>query len=122
MTDFLKRGDRKTAYNTGFASGGVKCKLGALCFVSSAVLVDSFVLRNPPERKARKRSARFASLILLNSQAAGENKKRIEPSPNMSVCRNPVDFAYRLTIMPHPKKRHNEPRTNDEQILNVEQY
>ncbi|MBX3044268.1 MAG: hypothetical protein KF896_11170 [Ignavibacteriae bacterium] len=44
-------------------------------------------------------SARFASLILLNSQAAGENKKRIEPSPNMSVCRNPVDFAYRLTII-----------------------
>jgi len=46
---------RNTAYNTGFASGGVKCKLGALCFYSSVVLVDSFVLRNPPERKARKR-------------------------------------------------------------------
>ena len=28
---------------------------GALCFYSSSVLVDSFVLRNPPERKARKR-------------------------------------------------------------------
>ena len=41
--------------NTGFASGGVTCKLGALCLVSSVVLVDSFVLRNPPERKARKR-------------------------------------------------------------------
>ena len=46
---------RKTAYNTGFASGGVTCKLGALCFVSSVVLADSFVLRNPPERKALKR-------------------------------------------------------------------
>ena len=46
---------RKTGYNTGFASGGVKCKLGALCFYSSSVQVDSFVLRNPPERKARKR-------------------------------------------------------------------
>jgi hypothetical protein len=46
---------RKTPYNTGFASGGVTCKLGALCFYSSSVLVDSFVLRNPPERKARKR-------------------------------------------------------------------
>ncbi len=44
----------KTAHNTGFASGGVTCKLGALCFYSSSVLVDSFVLRNPPERKARK--------------------------------------------------------------------
>jgi hypothetical protein len=41
--------------NTGFASGGLTCKLGALCFYSSSVLVDSFVLRNPPERKARKR-------------------------------------------------------------------
>ena len=44
--------DRRTAANTGFASGGVTCKLGALCFYSSSVLVDSFVLRNPPERKA----------------------------------------------------------------------
>jgi len=44
-----------TTANTGFASGGVTCKLEALCFYSSSVLVDSFVLRNPPERKARKR-------------------------------------------------------------------
>ncbi|PSL01236.1 hypothetical protein CLV48_11438 [Cecembia rubra] len=46
---------RTTGYNTGFASGGVTCKLGALCFYSNLVQVDSFVLRNPPERKARKR-------------------------------------------------------------------
>jgi hypothetical protein len=46
---------RKTAYNTGFASGRVTSKLEALCFYSSVVLVDSFVLRNPPKRKARKR-------------------------------------------------------------------
>jgi len=46
--------EQRTA-NTGFASGGVTCKLGALCFYSSSVLVDSFVLRNPPERKARNR-------------------------------------------------------------------
>jgi len=39
------------AANTGFASGGVTCKLGALCFYSSSVLVDSLVLRNLPERK-----------------------------------------------------------------------
>ena len=50
---------KMAAPNTGFASGGVTCKLGALCFVSSVVLVDSFVLRNPPERKARKRYASF---------------------------------------------------------------
>ena len=56
MTELgYKLDDRKTAGNTGFASGGVTCKLVALCFVSSVVLVDSLVLRNPPERKARNR-------------------------------------------------------------------
>ena len=47
--------EKKTPYNTGFASGGVTCKLGTLYFYLSSVQVDSFVLRNPPERKARKR-------------------------------------------------------------------
>jgi len=47
--------DSSPAANTGFASGGVTCKLGVLCFYSSSVLADSFVLRNPPERKARNR-------------------------------------------------------------------
>jgi len=47
----------RAAGNTGFASGGVTCKLGALCFYLSVVLVDSFVLRNPPERKPRNRQA-----------------------------------------------------------------
>ena len=50
----LDRKESRTA-NTGFASGGLTCKLEALCFYSSSVQVDSFVLRNPPERKARKR-------------------------------------------------------------------
>ena len=48
---------RRCRLNTGFASGGLTCKLGALCFYSSSVIIDSFVLRNPPERKARKRYA-----------------------------------------------------------------
>ena len=51
--------DKTLAHNTGFASGGVTCKLGALCFYSSSVMVDSFVLRNPPERKARNRYAPY---------------------------------------------------------------
>ena len=38
----MKNKEARTA-NTGFASGGLTCKLGALCFVSSVVLVDSFV-------------------------------------------------------------------------------
>jgi hypothetical protein len=49
-----KQRKQRTA-NTGFASGGLMYKLGALCFYSSSVLVDSFVLLNPPERKAPKR-------------------------------------------------------------------
>ena len=51
--------ERTTTANTGFASGGVTCKLGASCFYSSSVLVDSFVLRNPPERKAPNRCTIF---------------------------------------------------------------
>jgi len=50
-----KTKNKTTGYNTGFAAGGLTCKLGALCFYSSSVQVDSFVLRNPPERKARNR-------------------------------------------------------------------
>ena len=51
----IKNSDKCTACNTGFASGGLTCKVGAMCIYSSSALVDSFVLRNPPERKARKR-------------------------------------------------------------------
>src|SRR5690606_11984662 len=51
--------EKTTGANTGFASGGLTCKLGALCFYSSSVLIDSSVLRNPPERKARKRYLLF---------------------------------------------------------------
>ncbi|RYF19521.1 MAG: hypothetical protein EOO42_14215 [Flavobacteriales bacterium] len=54
-TDITLTTERKTPYNTGFASGGLTCKLGALCFYLSSVLADSFVLRSPPERKARNR-------------------------------------------------------------------
>jgi hypothetical protein len=48
--NLTRKTEARTA-NTGFASGGLTCKLEALCFYSSSVLVDSFVLRNPPERK-----------------------------------------------------------------------
>lgn len=49
--------------NTGFASGGVTCKLGALCFVSSSVQVDSFVLRKP----ARTQSPKTLAVIVKNN-------------------------------------------------------
>jgi hypothetical protein len=49
--------DRRPAYNTGFASGGVTWLNQVLCINQPLCYVDSFVLRNPPERKARKRCA-----------------------------------------------------------------
>ncbi len=54
MKQINERQESRTA-NTGFASGGVTFKIGDLFVYSSLVLVDSFLLRNPPERKARKR-------------------------------------------------------------------
>jgi hypothetical protein len=48
-------GESNTAANTGFASGEMTCKLGALYFYSSSVVADSLVLRNPPLRQAPKR-------------------------------------------------------------------
>jgi len=49
------RNENKTAANKGLAKVAVQWLIEHLCFVSSAVLADSFVLRNPPERKARNR-------------------------------------------------------------------
>lgn len=47
----------KTTAKTGFTLGGVTCKPGAFRFYLSSALVDSFVLLNLHERKARKRFA-----------------------------------------------------------------
>ncbi len=49
---------RKTTANTGFASGGVTCKLGALCLYQSRKFSGCLAdpagagLRNPPQRQA----------------------------------------------------------------------
>jgi hypothetical protein len=42
-------------HNSGFAKKRVQCLNEALCFVSSSVLADSLVLRNPLLRQARNR-------------------------------------------------------------------
>jgi len=48
--------DRKiTAANRRLAKKRIQCLNEALCFVSSSVLADSFVLRNPLLRQAPKR-------------------------------------------------------------------
>jgi hypothetical protein len=53
--------ERKAADNSRLASCGVKCKLEALCFYSSSVLVDNLVFQNPPLRQAPKR---YSQLLL----------------------------------------------------------
>ena len=62
------RVERKTAYNRRLAKKRVQCLNEALCFVSSSLLSDSLVLRNPLLRQAPKRYAqpiRSAQTVLL---------------------------------------------------------
>jgi len=47
--------ESKPAHNRRLAKKRVQCLNAALCFVSSSVLADSFVLRNPLLRQAPKR-------------------------------------------------------------------
>jgi hypothetical protein len=49
--------ERKTGYNSTYKKLAVQWFNEALCFISSSVLADSFVLRNPPLRKAPNRQA-----------------------------------------------------------------
>jgi len=48
---------KNTAGNRRLAKKRVQCLNGALCFVSSSVLADSLVLRNPLLRQAPNRCA-----------------------------------------------------------------
>gem|GEM_PF-1856761 len=63
----------KTSANTGFASGGVMCKLGVLCFVSSVVQVDSFVLRKPARTQSPKMLCEMHVLLLGYRPALKKN-------------------------------------------------
>jgi hypothetical protein len=47
--------ERITGHNSRLAKKRVQCLNEALCFVSSSVLADSLVLRNPLLRQAPKR-------------------------------------------------------------------
>jgi hypothetical protein len=51
-TEFLERVKVRTP-NTGLRRGGLTCKLGALCFYSSSVLADSFVLEARSNAKSK---------------------------------------------------------------------
>lgn len=46
---------RKTTANKGLALAGGQCLIEVFCLVSSAVLVDSLVVRNARHRQAPKR-------------------------------------------------------------------
>jgi len=46
----------------------VQCLNEALCFVSSSVLADSLVLRNPLLRQAPKRYAQFFDIRIKNNK------------------------------------------------------
>ena len=56
LTDINR--ERKTGYNMRLAKKRVQCLNEVLCFVSSSVLADSLVLRNPLLRQAPNRYAR----------------------------------------------------------------
>jgi len=47
--------NKKTSYNSTYPKVAVQWLNQALCFVSSSVLADSLVLRNPLLRQAPKR-------------------------------------------------------------------
>ena len=47
--------ERKAVANRRLAKKRLQCLNEALCFISSSVLADSFMLRNPLLRQARKR-------------------------------------------------------------------
>jgi len=51
--------DKARRHNRRLAKKRVQCLNEALCFVSSSVLADSLVLRNPLLRQAPKRYAPF---------------------------------------------------------------
>ena len=44
---------KKPVDNIGFSSFRLTCNRGALCFYSSLVMVDNFVLRNLPGRNPK---------------------------------------------------------------------
>ncbi len=56
--------DNMPAANTGFASGGVTCKLGALCFYSSSVQVGQFC----PPKPARTQSPKTVDELIRKAE------------------------------------------------------
>ncbi len=65
----MKTGLEAHRHNRRLAKKRVRCLIEALCFVSSSVLADSLVLRNPLLRQAAKRYGQcFDDSATINRQ------------------------------------------------------
>ncbi len=74
--------EQKTAYNRRLAKKRVQCLIEALCFVSSSVLADSLVLRNPLLRQAPKRYSQwFDDSATTEKQIRNDNKRSYYKKP-----------------------------------------
>jgi hypothetical protein len=58
---YLLADQRKATHNSTYKKLAVQWLNEVLCLVSSSMLADSFVLQNPPLRKAEKRCATLSS-------------------------------------------------------------
>jgi hypothetical protein len=92
-----------TTTNSGLAKGGLTCKLEALCFYSSSVQVDSFVLRNPPLRQAPKRCSEIPSATSPGGFAV---RSPFRDFVHLKVLRNAKHFAKPPGVIGQHKRRH----------------
>jgi hypothetical protein len=63
---------RKTAYNSTYKKLAVQWLNEVLCFVSSSVLADSFVLRNRHLRQARNRYNQWLEVKIENYKKSND--------------------------------------------------
>jgi hypothetical protein len=69
MKQFINFGQEARTANRRLAKKRVQCLIEALCFVSSSVLADSLVLRNPLLRQAPNRYWQ----VVCDSKVKAEN-------------------------------------------------
>lgn len=72
---------RKTAANTSFATGGLTCKIGVLCFYLSSMFLDIFIIQNPTARQALNRWLLYFSRSSLQAQAHNLGTRIIIANP-----------------------------------------
>ena len=82
MTFIPQRQNRKTATNRRLAKKRVKYLNEALCFVSSSVLAESFLLRNPLLRQAPKR---YMIPLSYTNRTKNPAKKKIYNSKELHL-------------------------------------